>query len=70
MCDVANGHPKEKPAIKLGKIIGINPYRIANDNNISVKPYFGDILLVHGPGCTEKNLRKITKDTCLNWLTS
>ena len=25
MYDVPNGHPKEKPTIKLGEIIGVNP---------------------------------------------
>ena len=132
MYDVPNGHPKEKPTIKLGEIIGVNPnsyktikevlfnllqqvksdertwvrigfdgvpYGIAkelidkvyfcngceeiidlkedslethllhfhySDSNISVKPYFGDILLVPGPGHMEKNflltIFKFTKD--------
>ena len=132
MYDVPNGHPKEKPTIKLGEIIGVNPnsyktikevlfnllqqvksdertwvrigfdgipYRIAKelickvyfcngceeiidlkedslethllhfhygDSNISVKPYFGDTLLVPGPGNIEKNflltIFKFTKD--------
>ena len=44
------------------------------DSNVSLKPYFGDILLVPGPGHMEINflpsssLRRIF--SCLNWLTS
>ena len=129
---VPNGHPKEKPTIKLGEIIGVNPnsyktikevlfnilqqvksdertsvkigfdgvpYRIAKelidtvhfcngceeisdlkedslethllhfhdgDSNVSVKPYFGDILLVPVPGHMERifllTIFKFTKD--------
>ena len=38
-----------------GRFFGYSPFNFLDgNNNISVKPYFGDILLVPGPGPMEK----------------